>query len=61
MIDKLSVNFTLQDWIPLEGTKKGKFKIIMDNGKLKVDAQVVFSDNKADHKILNTVSFLEGE
>ncbi len=59
MIDKLSVNFTLQDWIPLEGTKKGKFKIIMDNGKLKVDAQVVFSDNKADHKILNTVLFLK--
>lgn len=59
MIDKLSANYTLQDWIPLEGTNKGKFKIIMNNGKLKVDAEVVFSDNKADHKILNTVLHLK--
>jgi len=59
MIDKLSASYTLQDWIPLEGPKKGKFKIIMNNGKLKVDAELVFSDNKADHKILNTVLFLK--
>lgn len=59
MIDKLSANYTLQDWIPLEGSKKGKFKIVMDNGKLKVDAEKVFRDNKADHRILNTVLHLK--
>lgn len=59
MIDKLSANYTLQDWIPLEGSKKGKFKIIMEHGKLKLDAEKVFSDNKADHKILNTVLHLK--
>jgi PhoH-like ATPase len=58
LIDKLSANYTLQDWIPLEGAKKGRFKIIMTNGKLKVDAEKVFSDNKADHRILNTVLHL---
>jgi len=59
LIDKLSLNYTLQDWIPLDGPKKGRFKIILNNGKLKVDAEAVFNDNKADHKILNTVLHLQ--
>ncbi len=59
LIDKLSANYTLQDWIPLEGEKKGRFKIIMSSGPLDVDAEKVFSDKKADHKILNTVLYLQ--
>jgi PhoH-like ATPase len=59
LIDKLSANYTLQDWIPLEGEKKGRFKIIMNNGPLEIDAEKVFSDKKADHKILNTVLYLQ--
>ncbi len=58
LIDRLSANFTLQEWIPLEGNKKGKFKIILTNGNLKVDAERIFADKKADHKILNTVLHL---
>ena len=58
LIDRLSANFTLQEWIPLEGNKKGKFKIILTNGTLKVDAERIFDDKKADHKILNTVLYL---
>lgn len=58
LIDKLSANYTLQDWIPLDGPKRGKFKIVMTNGAMKVDAEKVFNDNKADHKILNTVLHL---
>ncbi|MDC1221135.1 PhoH family protein [Salibacteraceae bacterium] len=58
LLDKLSSEQRLQDWIPLEGPKKGKFKIIMDNGELKVDAEKVYADKKADHKILNTVMHL---
>lgn len=58
LIDKLSAEYTLQEWIPLEGNKKGRFKIIMSNGKLTIDAKEVYADNKADHRILNTVLYL---
>lgn len=58
LIDKLSSEFMLQDWIPLEGVKKGRFKIILNNGKLAVDAEKIYSDDKADHRILNTVLHL---
>ncbi|MEZ4722819.1 MAG: PhoH family protein [Flavobacteriales bacterium] len=59
LIDKLSADYTLQEWIPLEGEKSGKFKIILNNGKLKIDAEKVYADNKADHRILNTVLHLQ--
>lgn len=59
LIDKLSADYTLQEWIPLEGEKKGKFKIILNNDKLNVDAEKIFNDNKADHRILNTVLHLK--
>ena len=59
LIDKLSADYTLQEWIPLEGVKKGKFKIILNNDKLSVDAEKIFNDNKADHRILNTVLHLQ--
>lgn len=59
LLDKLSADYSLQQWIPLEGEKKGKFKIIMSLEKSAVDAEKIFSDNKADHKILNTVVFLK--
>jgi len=53
IIDKLSQNFTLTEWVPLEGTKKGKFKIVMSNGAKGVDANQVYGERKADHNILN--------
>jgi PhoH-like ATPase len=53
ILDKLSGNFTLQDWIPLEGAKKGKFKIVMNGHHGSVDAEKIYADRKADHKILN--------
>jgi len=59
IIDKLSVNHSLQEWIPIEGKKKGRFKIVMNNDKLKIDAQKVFDERKADHRILNSVIQLE--
>lgn len=53
LLDDLSGNYTLNDWIPLEGTGKGKIKVWMDERTTKVDANKVFGDNKADHRILN--------
>jgi len=59
-IDKLSKNNTLQDWIPLNGKGKGKFKIVMNgNGNLKVNAEKVFDERKPDHKILNAALLLQ--
>ena len=58
ILDRLSNDFTLQDWIPINGPKKGKFKIIMENESLITDAVKVFG-NKNDHKILNAALSLK--
>jgi PhoH-like ATPase len=57
-IDKLSGQFSLQDWIPLNGPTKGKFKVLMHE-KAEVDANSVFGEKKADHNILNAALSLK--
>ena len=51
-IDKLSSEHMLQEWIPLNGKTKGKFKVMM-NGSASLDATKIFGD-KNDHHILNS-------
>lgn len=51
-LDKLSGDYTLTEWIPINGPTKGKFKVIM-NEKSAVNAEIVFGERKPDHKILN--------
>jgi PhoH-like ATPase len=58
ILDRLSNDFTLQDWIPINGPEKGKFKIVMENESLITDAVKVFG-NKNDHKILNAALSLK--
>ena len=61
-LDKLSGEFMLQDWIPLDGTHKGKFKVVMNaHGMGSVDAEEVFDEKKADHRILNAALNLQLE
>jgi len=61
-LDKLSGEFMLQDWIPLNGTSKGKFKVVMNtHGMGSVDAEEVFDEKKADHRILNAALNLQLE
>jgi PhoH-like ATPase len=60
LLDELAGTKTLQQWIPLKGSKKGAFKVIM-NGKGEVDANKVFGESKADHKILNAALALQSE
>lgn len=61
MVDGLSENHTLQEWVNLNGSdKKGKFKVVM-NGKSELDADKVFGEKKADHKILNSALSLMNE
>ena len=52
MLDALSAEHTLQDWIPLNGKSKGSFKVVLSN-ESKVDAEQIFDERKPDHKILN--------
>jgi PhoH-like ATPase len=56
-IDKLSGNNSLQEWSDINGKGHGKFKIEM-NQRSKVNAEVVFGERKADHKILNCALYL---
>lgn len=52
ILDKLSSNYTLQDWIPLGEANEGMFKVVM-NERSDVDAIKIFGDSKPDHRILN--------
>ncbi len=62
LVDKLSADHTLQDWIPLGKGKKSKFKIIFPDVNLKTNAEKIFDDRKGDHKILNAaISLQESE
>lgn len=62
-LDKLSTkhNLSLQDWMPLNGPTKGSFRVIMDESTGKVDANKVFGEKKADHKILNAAIHVQEE
>lgn len=59
-IDKISGRNTLQDWININGKGHGLFKIEM-NQHSKVDAEKVFGERKADHRILNTALYLSDQ
>ena len=59
LIDKLSKNYSLQDWIPLNGSsKKGSFKVLMSS-ESKVNASEIFGEDKPDHRILNAALQLQ--
>ena len=58
ILDRLSNSYTLQDWIPINGEDKGKFKIILENDTNEADAVKIFG-NKNDHHILNAALSLK--
>jgi PhoH-like ATPase len=60
-LDKLSGNFSLQDWIPLNGPTRGKFKVLMHEKHSKIDADEVFGEKKADHRIINAALMVQAE
>jgi PhoH-like ATPase len=53
ILDNLSENATLTDWIPLVKSKGGSFKVVMNERSDMMDARKIFDDNKPDHRILN--------
>ncbi len=59
-LDKLSGEHTLTEWIPINGRGRGKLRVQFKE-KASVDAQLVFGDRKADHKILNAALAISEE
>jgi PhoH-like ATPase len=55
-IDKISGKNTLQNWTSINGPTRGSFKIEMNSGS-KINAEKIFDDRKADHRILNTALY----
>jgi PhoH-like ATPase len=54
MMDRLSDNTSLSNWIPLDNGNKGSFKVVMNEmGFTTLDAEKVFGERKGDHRILN--------
>jgi len=46
IIDDLSKEHSLQQWIPLNGRSKGKFKVLMSS-KSDIDAEKIFDEKKS--------------
>jgi PhoH-like ATPase len=62
LIDKLAKDQMLHHWNPINGKGKGNFKVVMDSsGTSQVDANKVFNEDKADHRILNSALVLQKE
>ena len=55
-VDEMSGKNLLQEWTPINGKTHGSFKIEM-NTSAKTDAEKIFGERKADHKILNAAIY----
>lgn len=53
IMDRLSGQGLLQDWVELDGKNKGRVIVVMNAENTEPDAVKVFGENKPDHKILN--------
>ena len=62
LIYKLAKDQMLHKWNPLNGKSKGNFKVLMETGSNgTLDANKVFNEFKADHRILNSALLLQKE
>lgn len=60
LIDKLAKDRMLKEWNPINGKGKGNFKVLMDTHST-IDANKIFNEVKADHRILNAALQLQKE
>jgi PhoH-like ATPase len=51
-LDRLSDHNLLQKWIPINGSGKGRIKVVADEQQ-KLDANQIFGSHKNDHRIIN--------
>ncbi|MDN3547951.1 PhoH family protein [Mucilaginibacter aquaedulcis] len=61
LMDDLSRNNLVNEWIPLNGKGKGSFKVAMDSKTSAINAEEVFGSDKTDHRILNAALGLQEE
>jgi PhoH-like ATPase len=59
-IENISHGQKLQNWIPINGKGKGRFKVLM-SFQSEIDAEKIFDEKKPDHKILNAALHLQSE
>ncbi len=58
-LDGLAHDDLLTDWVPMNGSTKGKFMVVAKHDLNGVDATKVFQDGKNDHQILNAALTLQ--
>jgi PhoH-like ATPase len=58
LLDKLSKDQMIHEWTPLNGKTRGNFKVLM-NPDNSLNANVIFGEEKNDHKILNAALYLK--
>ena len=58
LLDKLSRDHMIHEWTPLNGKTKGNFKVLM-NPDNNLNANIIFGEEKNDHKILNAALYLK--
>ncbi|MDG2311863.1 MAG: PhoH family protein [Flavobacteriales bacterium] len=59
IIDRLSKDFTLREWIPLENGRGGEMKIILGDSSNPSEADKVFGKKTNDHRILDAALNLQ--
>ncbi|RZK19047.1 MAG: ribonuclease, partial [Pedobacter sp.] len=53
LIDQTSKQQLISDWVKLNAENTGKFRVILSEKTLKINAEEIFGKGKTDHKILN--------
>lgn len=61
LIDETSKQKLISDWISLKSPESGKFKVILNEKPLTINAEEVYGKGKTDHKILNAALSLKEE
>jgi PhoH-like ATPase len=61
LMDNYSQNHVLTEWLPLNGKNTGRFKVILDKRLPESDAELIFGNDKIDHRILNAALALQSE
>ncbi len=59
LMDELSRNILINEWVPQKGKGRGSFKVVMDDIPSRIDAEKIFGEGKFDHRILNSALNLQ--
>ena len=61
IIDRMSANHSLTNWIEIDRQGAGCLKVIMKENDSPIDARAIFDGNKPDHRILNAAMVTQEE